>query len=321
MAGISADVGLGGVNAATDVTAVQQWLNGAQGGTLAVDGVCGDATVAAIKAFQATVPGVVTPGGLISPGGPTLTALLAAAGVAPGPAPAQASAVNAPPVAAPVTLVVDISHYQGALSAAAFAALAAANVGAVILKASEGGDVQDSEFKTNLAGARAAGLLAGAYHFSTGAPVADQVRNFLAAVKAGGGDFSTMIAALDVEGNGADTITVDQADAWVASFKASTGTNPLIYGGNGYLGPNGGANGRPNLGGCKLWISEYPTRAINDPGSLPGWPDWTLWQYTDGKLGIYNGKVGGLACDQSIFRGTAADLAALWQSLVAQAPV
>jgi lysozyme len=321
MAGISADVGLGGVNAATDVTAVQQWLNGAQGGTLAVDGVCGDATVAAIKAFQATVPGVVTPDGLISPGGPTLTALLAAAGAAPGPAPAQASAVNAPPVAAPVTLVVDISHYQGALSAAAFAALAAANVGAVILKASEGGDVQDSEFKTNLAGARAAGLLAGAYHFSTGAPVADQVKNFLAAVKAGGGDFSTMIAALDVEPNGSDTITLDDAETFVASFKSTTRANPLVYGASNYLGAQGGANGRPNLAGCPLWIAAYPGGASSGPAPLPGWAAWTLWQYTDGAQGHYNGKVGGLACDQSIFRGTAADLAALWQSLVAPAPV
>jgi hypothetical protein len=76
---ISASVGVGGRNLATDVRAVQELLNGvpaASGGPLsplAVDGLIGPKTIAAIQRFQKAQFGWLD--GRVDPGGPTITRL------------------------------------------------------------------------------------------------------------------------------------------------------------------------------------------------------------------------------------------------------
>src|SRR4051812_9741260 len=57
---------------------------------------------------------------------------------------------------------VDISKWQGDVD---FQALKASGVKFVFMKATEGGDHADDRFPINWAGARAAGLHYGAYHF------------------------------------------------------------------------------------------------------------------------------------------------------------
>jgi Putative peptidoglycan binding domain len=92
---ISASVGVGGRNAAVDVRTAQELLNSvptASGGPvplLAVDGLVGPKTVAAIQRFQRTQLGWAD--GRVDPGGPTITRLNALTGAKPGPA----GAVNA----------------------------------------------------------------------------------------------------------------------------------------------------------------------------------------------------------------------------------
>ena len=324
MASITGSVGQGGQNQPADVRQVQAWLNAKLGGNLATDGACGPQTVAAIKAFQAGVRGVTAPDGLISPNGPTLLALASAA------ARAQAASASAMPnFPGATTQVVDLSHNNGNLPDGVFATLKAAGVGAVILKASQGAGFRDPLFAARLASAQAAGLLVAAYHFGTGEAVDAQLNNFFAAVSNAGGNFSTLIGALDLEPNPSDTnhppappstMSLDQGEAWVAGYKARAGATPLIYGGANYLGANGGGTGRPNLAACPLWVAAYPNTP-GAPAALTGWGDWALWQYTDGRLGCYAGPVAGLTCDQSIFRGDTNALSALWQSLTAPASV
>lgn len=73
---ISASVGHGGRNLASDVQKVQSLLNdhGASP-PLAVDGACGPQTVRAIRWFQEHVVGLASPDGRVDPGGRTWTAL------------------------------------------------------------------------------------------------------------------------------------------------------------------------------------------------------------------------------------------------------
>lgn len=73
---ISASVGHGGRNLASDVRHVQSLLNdhGASP-PLTVDGVCGPQTVRAIRWFQEHVVGMASPDGRVDPGGRTWTAL------------------------------------------------------------------------------------------------------------------------------------------------------------------------------------------------------------------------------------------------------
>jgi peptidoglycan hydrolase-like protein with peptidoglycan-binding domain len=70
---ISAAVGAGGTNQADDVRLVQDLLNRARGSRLAVDGVCGPQTRAAIVDYQR--PFLARPDGRVDPDGQTLRRL------------------------------------------------------------------------------------------------------------------------------------------------------------------------------------------------------------------------------------------------------
>src|SRR5262245_52462151 len=75
---------------------------------------------------------------------------------------------------------IDVSHHQGVVD---WGKVAKSDVVFAILKATEGGDYVDDTFARNLAGARAAGLVVGAYHFFTFCrPGAKQAANFLRVV-------------------------------------------------------------------------------------------------------------------------------------------
>lgn len=299
---ITQSVGAGGVNAPADVREIQTLLNARAAAGLAVDGVCGSATLAAIRDFQVGIAGLETADGLISPTGPTYAAL--SAGAPPGPQPGPQ-----PDLAPPLCAVLDLSHNNaGPID---FAALAASGVQAVILKASQGAGFRDPEFTNRLAAARQAGLLTGAYHFGTSDPVPAQLANFTGALRAAGGDFATVLTALDVEPNPAGagaTISLAQAADFVTGLRQQAAVSPLVYGGADYLGRNAPAA----LRACALWLAAYPANAAARPGPLPGWADWALWQYTDGTQGCYGGAFAGLRCDRSVFRGSPAELAAFW---------
>jgi lysozyme len=203
------------------------------------------------------------------------------------------------------SLIIDISHFQ---ANADLAAARAAGVIAVFLKATEGATYQDPAFATLYAETVAAGLKIGAYHFGTAAAIQDQVDNFVTTVTNVAGGFDKIIAALDLEDNQTNTMTPDQGDAWVAAFRQATGRTPLLYAG-GYLRGLGGASGQPNLAGCPLWLAQYG----ETPQVLPGWTEWTLWQFTDGTAGPYAGSVPGVGpCDQDVFQGDAAGFEAFW---------
>jgi lysozyme len=211
----------------------------------------------------------------------------------------------------PTTYLIDLCHY---FAKADLQTAATAGVSGVILKATQGDHWRDPAFASLLARARAASLITAAYHFGTAAPVDAQLDHFIGAVAESAGGFEAVAAILDIESNTPDpagTMLPDQAEQWAAGFRDRTGRTPMIYAGA-YLRERGGALHRPSLAACPLWLAQYGRH----PQALPGWPDWTLWQFTDGQLGPYAGAIPGVGhCDQSAFRGTAADLQALWASL------
>jgi Putative peptidoglycan binding domain/Penicillin-insensitive murein endopeptidase len=100
---ISYSVGVGGNNRRDDVQAVQDLLNDRGGASLNPDGICGPATVAAIRKYQSTFMG--RPDGRVEPNGATIRRLSgggsasapggSAAGAPAGGSPASAPAVSA----------------------------------------------------------------------------------------------------------------------------------------------------------------------------------------------------------------------------------
>lgn len=220
--------------------------------------------------------------------------------------------------------VIDMNHSTMVSDFAAIRRQSA--IRAVIHKASEGGDWFDPAYAARRRQAEAAGLLWGAYHFGTGQyPGADQARAFVAAAEPG----PSTLLVLDLEPNErrpANTMSLNQAEAFVQTVGRLTGRLPLLY--THPLWANGGRYGkaRLTLGGaiapgsilaaCDLWVADYRTSP-----ELPwAWADrgWHLWQYAGddsrgggGQLGHMSRAVAGVdRCDRNMFRG---DLAALYR--------
>ncbi|SNS39334.1 lysozyme [Sphingomonas laterariae] len=110
---------------------------------------------------------------------------------------------------------IDVSHHQGRID---WQQLPRQGVTFAYIKASEGGSHRDRAFAANWAGAKAAGLQRGAYHYFTLCRAgADQAANFIAAVPV---DSTALAPAVDLEflGNCDRRPTPDAFHAELAAF-------------------------------------------------------------------------------------------------------
>ena len=198
-------------------------------------------------------------------------------------------------------MILDISHWDGTIDWDAVKSSGV--VDAVIIKATQGSSWIDPEFIANLRGVERSGLPFGVLHFCDASAPAAQVAHFLSLA------ISLPVLAVDIEDNGANTITIAQTAELVMRLSMARSTMPLIY--INRFGPDGQGTGLPNteLSMCPLWLAEWSSKPV-----LPlGWPDWTLWQYTD--KGTVPGVPGDNGfCDLSQFNGDAADLATFWST-------
>jgi lysozyme len=195
-------------------------------------------------------------------------------------------------------VIIDLSHYNGDVD---FAKIKAAGIEAVILKATQGTRLTDSKLTTNAAGARAAGLLVGAYHYGiAGEPIA-QAEYFLSAIA----NLHPVLPVLDFE-RGTSNMSLEEGQAFLTTVQQSMGVVPVIYTGE-YLKSFGK---QTTLLGHPLWLSEYGPQA-----KLPiGYPTWTLWQFTNGVVGPEPHTIDGVngIVDISYFNGTVDELKAFW---------
>ena len=208
--------------------------------------------------------------------------------------PTQPGAVPLPPRAdalGPYLLGVDVSRYQRAVN---WADLRAQGVAFAYLKASEGETVGNDYFELHRDGARAAGVLWGAYHFvRPQTPVEAQAAQFLRVL---GGDTGDLPPVLDVEVDGG--LPTDSLKARVVRLaqrvEAATGRRPVIYAGASFYRDRLA----PSLDPYPLWVAQYRDE-------LPSVERWAIWQYTDqARLRA----VGNQPVSLSVFRGTREDL-------------
>jgi len=201
-----------------------------------------------------------------------------------------------------INVVVDLSHHNATVD---FAQLDAAGIVGVLHKSTQGTGYADPLYAARQAQARTAGLRWGAYHFGDGSDAQAQAEHFLAIANPAAGD----LLALDVEQNTqGSSMTLAQAEAFVQVIFERTGRWPGVYGGS-YLKQLLGASTTSPLGHCWLWISEYASQ----PVIAPLWPQWTLWQYTDGNLGPGpHGVIGVGNCDRDFYNGDLAALQRWW---------
>jgi GH25 family lysozyme M1 (1,4-beta-N-acetylmuramidase) len=205
-------------------------------------------------------------------------------------------------------MVVDLSHGDGVTS---FADAKAAGLVGVIHKATTGATGRDDAYRDRKQAALDAGLLWGAYHWGTAAPIADQINNFLDWARP---DASTLVA-LDFEPTVGNQMTLDGARAYCQTILDTLGRRTVIYSGD-TLKSGLGTTVDPFFGAHRLWLAQYGNR----PTVQRSWSSFWLWQYTDGALGPGAKSVPGLPGDAQgrldcdYFDGDAVVLAASWAS-------
>jgi GH25 family lysozyme M1 (1,4-beta-N-acetylmuramidase) len=202
-------------------------------------------------------------------------------------APAVSASSSAPSAAAAVSTSatsaylegIDVSHWQGAISWTKVATVKSF----AIIKATESTDIVDSTYATNRAGAQAAGLWTGAYHFArpnaTAGDAVAEADHFAAVVKLGAGD---ILPALDIEVTGG--LTPASLTTWVTTWlneaAARLGVKPMIYTSPSFW-KNALADTRSlaDAGYKTLWIAHWGVSAPTVPAQNWGGRGWTFWQY------------------------------------------
>lgn len=173
----------------------------------------------------------------------------------------------------------DVSVYQGEID---FRAARADGIEAVYIRSSFGLDGVDSRFRQNHAGATAAGLPFGFYHYLNARTVEG--------ARAEAEHFSNLIGelsyscrpVLDFEHNAglSGTESTAVARAFLETVEERLGVRPMLYA--------DGSNARIlELGEYPLWVAQWEAAAPDLAGTA--WQDWTGWQYTD------RGRVDGIA--------------------------
>jgi lysozyme len=210
-----------------------------------------------------------------------------------------------PTVASAVqTRGLDVSHFQGTVE---WPQVIQAGYAFAFIKATDGITYVDPEFTANWRGAKAAGLLRGAYHFfEADDDPQQQAENFLNTVVLEPGDLPPV---LDVESSSTSAqvpvaTIVERIAAWLQAVEQATGCTPILYTDASYWN----SLATEQFGGYPLWIAEY---GVASPTLPKGWTSWAFWQFTE------SGTVPGIATsvDLNLFQGSLQNLQRLTRTI------
>lgn len=122
---------------------------------------------------------------------------------------------------------IDVSHYQGSINWREVAR--SGEVAYVYLKATEGSNLVDNTFRTNLSGCRREGLRVGAYHFYIpSVSPQQQFQNFRSCVNTNEMD---LIPIVDIERRGRESLTTFQSNlkTFINLIERHYGVRPILY--------------------------------------------------------------------------------------------
>jgi|GEM_PF-1315345 len=230
-----------------------------------------------------------------------------------GSAPGGSSARMQTATAASFLLGTDVSSYQhpGNLPIN-WASVAASGETFTVVKATESTDYINPFVATDVAGARAAGLIVGVYHFAHPELSATAQADYFSQ-QVNGLAGTLLPPVLDLESTGG--LSSQALIGWTSTFlirvRQDTGRVPMIYSGP-YFWSTAMA-GTTAFNRYPLWEAHYTTAA--QPQAIPAWPAYTLWQYSNGSYGA-PAPVPGIPAlvDRDRFAATKAQLAALASS-------
>ena len=191
---------------------------------------------------------------------------------------------------ASAVLGIDVSRWNGSID---WNAVKNAGVRYAIIRCGYRGSgtgalVQDSMFKTNLAGAKAAGLKVGAYFFSQAVDEAEAVEEASMALSVVGGSGLDYPIFLDVESSGGRGDAIDAATrtAVVRAFCATiqnSGRRAGVYANTTWLSQKMNAG---QLTAYTIWLAQYAPAPTYSATRID------LWQYSSaGKIDGISGNV------------------------------
>jgi len=183
----------------------------------------------------------------------------------------------------------DFSLYQGNIN---WPALAKSGCSFAIVKATEGTSYVDKNFQENWKGAKAAGLLRGAYcfvHPDLGNNPTYEAQFFLNTV---GKLENYDVLALDIEVGGGDLSAY--ALEWLRYVAKEVGFNPFVYSYTSFFEEH---FSDPALAEFPLWIAQYSSQIPSIPKPFS---QISMWQNSE-----QHSFPGLGACDSDIFFGTA----------------
>ena len=181
---------------------------------------------------------------------------------------------------------IDVSHWQGQIG---WLQVGAGGYDFAFAKATEGTTYIDPTYVTNRAGATAAGLRLGAYHFARPVGTSDaaaiasgiaQADYFVATAQPKRGD---LLPVLDLEKTGG--LGVTRLTTWTQAFLdqvyARLGAHPLVYASPSFWKTSLGDTPLFAADGNRLWIAHW-TKASLPLLPAAGWNGlgWTFWQWT-----------------------------------------
>ncbi|MFH2009899.1 MAG: GH25 family lysozyme [bacterium] len=200
---------------------------------------------------------------------------------------------------------IDVSYWQPNID---WNAVAGDGIVFAFIRVSDGdpasGGTYDTDFQTNWAAARAAGILRGVYQFfrPNQPPVAQA--DLLISEIGGAMTPGDLPPVIDMEATGG--LSPAQVTAamqqWIDRIETQLGVTPIIYTGKYFWQDNvqsGAYSSYP------LWHAQYTTAQC--PNIADQWTEWAFWQYTS------SGSVAGIGgnCDRNVFNGDLAALQAL----------
>lgn len=189
---------------------------------------------------------------------------------------------------------IDISHYQGLIDWQAVEKNE--DLHFVFMKATEGGDYQDSTFSDNWEEAQQTTLVRGAYHFFRPKPSAStQVKNFTSLVRLSIGDLPPVLDIEEIELP--DSLLIDKIGTWLMLVEEYYKIKPIIYASLGLYRNHLKAAFPEHI----VWLARYNRK------QPPKNTAWQFWQFSNQEYvqGV-NSNV-----DKNVFNGSLNDLVKL----------
>jgi len=205
----------------------------------------------------------------------------------------------------PTVKGMDVSYWE--MHGVDWDAAHAAGIDFAFIRVSDGLQFLDPRFSEYWVGARAAGVIRGAYQFFRPAqdPIAqaDLLLEHMGPLQPG-----DLVPVLDVEDRDSGLTPTQIAASvrrWIDHVTPKIGRAPIVYAG---LYSWAELTGSLDVAASPLWVAQYTTAAC--PNIPEPWTRWAFWQYT--AEGTVPGVPGNML-DLNVFNGTLDDLRAFTQ--------